>query len=186
MIAGYAQNRMRDHGRPLPIKPFLKHVAYSTWQEVLDEIMRVRPTWLQFGCHSGKETGIHLYGNKVQPERILPAIQEWNAFARSKGWAYIRVLVLNACDSDVHAEKLKQYHAKHKDAAADRPAPRINTAQRNRVLRPEANVNLPEKRRALRSEARMQRNQALSSEAKVNLAEKKGVLRSEARIKQTL
>jgi hypothetical protein len=42
----------------------------------------------------------------IQPERMLPAIRAWNEEAGRQGWAQLRVIVVNACWSDGHAEKL--------------------------------------------------------------------------------
>jgi hypothetical protein len=42
----------------------------------------------------------------VQPETMLPAIKAWNEHAGRIGCAQLRVIVLNACRSDEHAQKL--------------------------------------------------------------------------------
>ncbi len=73
----------------------LKHVAYSTGEEVLGEIRRESPTVLHLGCHSWK-TGIRLFGDTVQPERMLPAIKAWNENAGRTGCSQLRVIVVNA------------------------------------------------------------------------------------------
>ena len=88
----------------VPEHVVLKHVAYSTWNEVMDEIRRARPTWLHFGCHADQEAGIQLFRNTVQPEQMLPAIKAWNEHAGQNGWAQLRVIVVNACESAGHAE----------------------------------------------------------------------------------
>jgi hypothetical protein len=88
-------------------KPVLIHVAYSTWDEVLGEIRRWKPTVLHLGCHAERHAGIRLFRGTIQPERMLPAIRAWNEEAGRNGWAQLRVIVVNACGSDGHAEKLK-------------------------------------------------------------------------------
>jgi hypothetical protein len=84
----------------------LKHMAYSTWDEVLSAIRRERPTVLHLGCHSERHAGIQLFRDMVQPETMLPAIKAWNEHAGRIGCAQLRVIVLNACRSDEHAQKL--------------------------------------------------------------------------------
>ena len=59
-------------------KPVLIHVAYSTWDEVLGEIRRWKPTVLHLGCHAERHAGIRLFRGTIQPERMLPAIRAWN------------------------------------------------------------------------------------------------------------
>ena len=76
-------------------KPVLKHVAYSTWDEVMDEIQRCCPTVLH----------LQLFKDMVQPEMMLPSIKAWNEHAGRIGCAQLRVIVVNACGSDEHAQK---------------------------------------------------------------------------------
>ena len=95
-------------GRNSTEKPSLKQIPYTTWNEVLQEITRYHPTVLHLGCHSNKASGIKLFENTVQPESMIDAIREWNSEAREQSRHQIRVIVVNACESDVHAEKLSQ------------------------------------------------------------------------------
>ena len=95
-------------GRNSTEKPSLKQIPYTTWNEVLQEITRYHPTVLHLGCHSNKASGIKLFENTVQPESMIDAIREWNSEAREQSRHPIRVIVVNACESDVHAEKLLQ------------------------------------------------------------------------------
>jgi hypothetical protein len=97
------------YGRTSAHKPVvLKHVAYSTWDEVLSAIRRECPTVLHLGCHSERHGGIQLFRDTVQPERMLPAIKAWNEHAGRKGFAQLRVIVVNACGSDGHAQELAE------------------------------------------------------------------------------
>lgn len=70
-------------GKASEDKPMLKHVAFSTWDEVLDEIRRDRPTVLQIGSVCEKHAGMQLIRPRVQPEGILPAFKAWSVHA---GW----------------------------------------------------------------------------------------------------
>jgi hypothetical protein len=65
-------------------------VAYSTWAEVLDEIQHERPTVLHLGFPSEHHTGIHLFRDTVQPERMLSAITAWNKLAARNGGTDLR------------------------------------------------------------------------------------------------
>ena len=89
-------------------KPSLKQIPYAAWHEVLKEIMRYHPTVLHLGCHSQTHSGIRLFKNTVQPENMIEAIRACNTLSRKEGQSEIRIIVVNACDSDVHAEKLSQ------------------------------------------------------------------------------
>ena len=56
---------------------------------------------------------------------MLPAIREWNECARRNGWEHIRVIVVNACDSDVHAKELNDcvdFTSGHKLVVLDKDA----------------------------------------------------------------
>jgi hypothetical protein len=56
---------------------------------------------------------------------MLPVIREWNECARRNGWEHIRVIVVNACDSDVHAKELNDFvdfTIGHKFAVLDKDA----------------------------------------------------------------
>jgi len=86
-------------------KPLLIPIPYSTWTEVMSQVGRKYPTILHFGCHA-RTSGIELYGKTVEPHQMIPAIQHHNDFARKNGQAEIHVIILNACNSDGHAEKL--------------------------------------------------------------------------------
>jgi hypothetical protein len=97
------------YGRASAHKPVvLKHVAYSTWDEVLSEIRREHPTVLHLGCHSDRHAGILLFRGTVRPKTMLPAIKAWNEHAGRKGFAQLRVIVVNACGSDGHAQELAE------------------------------------------------------------------------------
>ena len=78
------------YGRASAHKPVLKHVAYSTWAEVLDEIQHERPTVLHLGFPSEHQTGIQLFRDTVQPERMLSAITAWNKLAARNGGTDLR------------------------------------------------------------------------------------------------
>jgi len=79
----------------------LSRVAYSSWKDVILEIQRVEPTIVQFGYHS-QESGLELFGQTVRPQEMIPV----NVESRTRGRAEIRLIVLNACESDGHAKKL--------------------------------------------------------------------------------
>jgi len=49
---------------------------------------------------------VNLYEKTVQPQQMIPAIRHHNEFARKIGKTEIHVMILNACESDEHAEKL--------------------------------------------------------------------------------
>jgi hypothetical protein len=89
-------------------KPSLKQIPYAAWSEVLLEIIDYKPTILHLGCHSQTDNGLRLYRNTVKPEDMIKAISTWNTESRKKGQHEIRVIVVNACDSDVHAKELSQ------------------------------------------------------------------------------
>ncbi|MGB1601054.1 MAG: NB-ARC domain-containing protein, partial [Promethearchaeia archaeon] len=94
-FAGSAQDR-----------PFVKHIPYSTWSEVMEEIKREHPAGLHFGLHSDKEKGIELYRKTVQPEQMAAGIKAWNEDARDKGRTEVRYIAFNSCGSAEHARKL--------------------------------------------------------------------------------
>jgi len=88
-------------------KPRLVHTPYSKWSDLMYQIRQECPTILHFGCHS-EASGVELHGETVQPRQMIQAIQDHNNCARENGEAEIHVIILNACKSDEHAEKLLQ------------------------------------------------------------------------------
>jgi len=105
-------------------KPSLQQIPYSTWKDVMDQVGREYPSILHFGCHA-QANGVELYGKTVRPQQMIPAIKAHNEFAREKGKGEINVIVVNACDSDKHADKLSQcvdFAIGHKAAVGDKEA----------------------------------------------------------------
>jgi len=105
-------------------KPLLIAIPYSTWKGVMDHVGSKYPTILHFGCHA-RTSGAKLYGETVQPQQMIPAIQHHNDFARKNGHAEILVIVSNACKSDTHAEKLLEcvdFSIGHRAPLGDRQA----------------------------------------------------------------
>ena len=86
----------------------IRRLYFSDWQKVMVEITKENPTILHFGCHAQQEKGFELYRQTVKPSQILDAIGYWNLDARSRNPPRpdIRLIVLNACESDVHALEL--------------------------------------------------------------------------------
>jgi len=71
------------------------------------EIRKEQPTILHFGFHAQplEGSGFELFQETVKPRQILDAICSWNRDARGRTPARpdIRLIVLNACESDIHA-----------------------------------------------------------------------------------
>ena len=88
-----------------PIRVVIKRLYFSNWNDVMMEIRKEQPTILHFGCHAQKGTGIELFQQTVKPRQIVDAISSWNSDARGRTPPRpdIRLIVLNACESDVHA-----------------------------------------------------------------------------------
>jgi len=93
-------NRLGEGDRPLLIP-----IQYSTWTEVMSHVGHEYPTILHFGCHA-QGNGLQLFGEMVQPQQMILAIQQHNDFAHGEGLREISVIVVNACESDEHAKKL--------------------------------------------------------------------------------
>jgi hypothetical protein len=51
---------------------------------------------------------VPINGTEVLTESMIAAVREWNSEARQQSRHQIRVIVVDACESDVHAEKLSQ------------------------------------------------------------------------------
>ena len=88
------------------------------------QVGREYPTILHFGCHA-QACGVELYGKTVLPQQMIPAIKSHNEFARKMGKAEIHVIILNACESDEHAQKLLacvDFSIGHKAPVGDREA----------------------------------------------------------------
>jgi len=85
----------------------IKQLLFSQWKEVMEEICKEMPTALHLGCHAwkGKGGGLELFRQTVKPREILPSIVSWNRDARirSPPRPEIRLIVLNACESETHA-----------------------------------------------------------------------------------
>jgi len=88
-----------------PIRVVIKRLYFSNWNDVMMEIRKEQPTILHFGCHAQKGTGLELFQQIVKPRQIVDAISSWNSDARGRTPPRpdIRLIVLNACESDVHA-----------------------------------------------------------------------------------
>ena len=82
------RNFLSEHDTPV-----VKHIAYSTWREVMDEVKREHPSALVFGSHSSEARGIELFQRTVIPEQMVAAIGAWNEDAREKGLNEVRVLL---------------------------------------------------------------------------------------------
>ena len=88
------------------VRPLLKHDPYSTWYEVMEVVMREYPTVVHFGCYSSQEEGMALIQRSVSAEDMIENIQVCNLLAFQKKKPGVRVIVLNACESNVHAQQL--------------------------------------------------------------------------------
>jgi len=103
-------------------KPSLKPIPYSTWKEVMHAVRRDNPTNLHFGCHA-QASGLELFEQTVQSQKMIQSIEAHNEFAREKRRGEIRVVVINACKSDKHAQDLSacvDFTIGHKAAVGDR------------------------------------------------------------------
>jgi len=99
----------------------VEHVAYSTWNKVMTEIKEQRPTILHFGCHSKKEVGLKLYKEIMKPEKLIKFLTA----ARKDRNLDVRVIVVNACESHEHAQKLAEcvdFAIGHHDVVEDKDA----------------------------------------------------------------
>jgi len=85
----------------------LKQISYSTWKEVMDEVGQEYPSILHFGCHA-QASGLELFCKTVQPEKMIPVIKAHNEFARENEEREINLIIVNACQSDKHAEKFSK------------------------------------------------------------------------------
>jgi len=83
----------------------IKQLLFSQWSEVMMEICKEMPTALHLGCHAHKGGGLQLFRQTVKPREILQEIMSWNRDARSRSppRPEIRLIVLNACESETHA-----------------------------------------------------------------------------------
>ena len=84
-----AFNSRTYHRKPLNLIP------YSTWKEVMHAVRRDNPTILHFGCHA-QASGLELFEQTVQPQKMIQSIEAHNEFAREKRRGEIRVVVINA------------------------------------------------------------------------------------------
>jgi len=100
------EKNFKSHSSTLTVD--VRRLYYSSWHEVMVGIRKEQPTILHFGCHSQKETGFELFRETVTPSKILTAISSYNDDARERNPPRpdIRLIVLNACESDVHAFEL--------------------------------------------------------------------------------
>jgi hypothetical protein len=94
-----------DICRCTPPRVDIRRLYFSNWKEVMMEIRKEQPTILHFGCHAQQGSGFELFQETVKPRQILDAICSWNRDARERTPARpdIRLIVLNACESDIHA-----------------------------------------------------------------------------------
>jgi hypothetical protein len=102
----------------------IKQLLFSQWSEVMVEICKEMPTALHLGCHAHKGGGLELFRQTVKPREILPAIRSWNRDARSRSppRPEIRLIVLNACESETHALDLTRavdFASGHRDLVDD-------------------------------------------------------------------
>jgi len=91
------------------VKPLLKLIPYSTWNEVMEVLMREYPTVVHFGCHSSQEEGLALIQRSVSAEDMIGNIEACNLLAFQKEKPGVRVIVLNACESNEHAQQLSTW-----------------------------------------------------------------------------
>jgi len=73
------------------------------------EIIKDQATILHFGCHAQEGKGFELYLQSIKTSQILNLINSWNAGARYRNRPDIRLILLNACEYDVHALELTVY-----------------------------------------------------------------------------
>ena len=97
--------RESDIFRCTPPRVDIRRLYFSNWNEVMMEIRKEQPTILHFGCHARQGSGFELFRETVKPRQILDAISSWNRDARGRTPPRpdIRLIVLNACESDIHA-----------------------------------------------------------------------------------
>ncbi len=87
----------------------LKQIFFSNLGGVMMQIKQEEPTVLHLGCHAQKGKGIELFRQMVDPHEMLEAIRTWNKIQCEKGSPRsIRIVVLNACESEDHAQVLSQ------------------------------------------------------------------------------
>ena len=102
----------------------IKQLLFSQWSEVMVEICKEMPTALHIGCHAHEGGGLELFQQTVKPSQILPEIISWNRDARRRTppRPEIRLIVLNACESDTHALDLTEgvdFAIGHRDPVND-------------------------------------------------------------------
>jgi hypothetical protein len=100
----------------------IKQIFFSKLAEVMKQIRREKPAVLHLGCHATNGKGLELFRQKVSPRDFVDAIQSWNATARRQQYHEIRLVILNACESDALARDLKscvEFVIGHKDRVAD-------------------------------------------------------------------
>jgi len=72
----------------------------------MEVVMREYPTVVHFGCHSSQEEGLALIQRKVSAEVMAEGIDACNLLAFQKKKPGVRVMIFNACESNVHAQQL--------------------------------------------------------------------------------
>jgi hypothetical protein len=100
----------------------IKQIFFSKFAEVIKQIRREKPTVLHLGCHATKGKGLELFRQQVRSRDLVEAIQSWNATARRQQHHEIRLVILNACESDALARDLKscvEFVIGHKHPVAD-------------------------------------------------------------------
>jgi hypothetical protein len=86
----------------------LKQKFYSNWSDIVKEIRDFQPTILHVGCHA-KEKGLELFQQMLEPNQMLEAIRVWNKYqCKQRSPRPIRVILLNACESEDHAHILSE------------------------------------------------------------------------------
>jgi hypothetical protein len=105
------QDMIYKYFRDIFPKPEFKPIPHGTWGEVIRAVQEENPTILHVGSHSigkGQQAGVHLASGATVPMQMIPAIKTHNEGARRKNKPDLRMVVLNACESDAHAEALLQ------------------------------------------------------------------------------
>jgi hypothetical protein len=104
------QEMIYKYFRDIP-KPEFKPIPHASWGEVIRAVQEENPTILHVGSHSiakGQQAGVHLASGATVPTQMIPAIKTHNEGARRENKPGLRMVVLNACESDAYAKALLQ------------------------------------------------------------------------------
>ena len=85
-----------DYGRPSPIKPVLKHIAYSTWQEVLDRCGKAEE-FNQWGATANLKDVLTELGRQEEMQTELNAFLE----TEKKAWEKEKKLIKEKQKTDL-------------------------------------------------------------------------------------